>query len=230
MYRILLLDVDGVLSRYGEPIKPGIANRLRKLSKKIEIIPISGKNISYLEGLFRGIGITPKCIIGENGGCIYFPDKLEEFTYFHENPQFIEVMRETRYKINKILFQKNLKVWFRENKVVITCLTDKPELLEELIRHYINLEYCDILKYSFAIQVIPKGLNKGWAVTKLSNILGISLQDFIAVGDDERDVPMFKKVGLSISIGDNALAKQNSSLNFVHIEEALNYIFSILTK
>ncbi len=227
-YQVLLLDIDGVLSKHGEPIDPRVVSKLKDISRKIEVIPISGKNVSYLEGLFRGIGIIPKCIVGENGGCIYFPGKLEEYTYFHENPELATLVEKVKYRLMDVLSQTNMKVWFRENKVAITCLTDDTDALEKVTKNYIDLTHFKILKYSFAIQLIPKGLDKGWAASKLSSILNIPLKSFIAIGDDERDVPMFKKVGLSISIGDNEKAKKNSSLNFTDIKDALDYIASVL--
>jgi len=223
-YKILLLDIDGVLSKHGEPIKIEVVNKLREISKKLEIIPISGKNVSYLEGLFRGIGIIPKCIVGENGGCIYFPKELKEYTYFHEMPKLADIIERVKQDIAKKVSEAKLKVWFRENKVAITCLTDNINALEELLMKDLDLTYFKMLRYPFAIQIVPKELDKGWATSKLSDILDVPLQSFIAIGDDERDVPMFRKVGLSISIGDNKEAKESSSLNFTNIVEALNYI------
>ena len=222
-YRILLLDIDGVLSKHGEPVRIEVINKLKELSKKLEIIPISGKNVSYLEGLFRGIGIIPKCIVGENGGCIYFPKELREYTYFHEKPKLIDAIEKIKKDIVEKVSENNLRVWFRENKVAITCLTDNIDVLEELVKD-LDLTYFKMLRYPFAIQIIPKDLDKGWATSKLSDLLDVPLKFFIAIGDDERDVPMFKRVGLSISIGNNKRAKESSSLNFSSVIEALNYI------
>ena len=72
---VVILDVDGVLAKHGQPVSSEVSRLVREISQRSLIVLASGKPASYLEGLSRGIGLSNVIIIGENGGIIYFPRK-----------------------------------------------------------------------------------------------------------------------------------------------------------
>ena len=76
---VIVFDVDGTIVDVGRPINTKVSKRLRKLERRgHKIVLASGKNISYLQGFVRGIGIRGSYFIGENG-CVVF-DKLRKKT------------------------------------------------------------------------------------------------------------------------------------------------------
>ena len=52
-----------------------------------------------------------------------------------------------------------------------------------------------------SIELSPKGVDKGSALSSLAAHLGIPLEEVIAVGDNDNDLPMLRTAGLSVSMG-----------------------------
>lgn len=50
------------------------------------------------------------------------------------------------------------------------------------------------------LEIMEKGMTKGNGLVKLANYYGISLEECIAVGNDENDISMIKKAGLGIAV------------------------------
>ena len=51
------------------------------------------------------------------------------------------------------------------------------------------------------LELVPKGVNKGVALERLSAVLGVSLSDLIAIGDNYNDVEMLRLAGTSVAMG-----------------------------
>ena len=54
----------------------------------------------------------------------------------------------------------------------------------------------------FIIEIVPKGINKGFAVEALGKRLNVAREEIIAIGDSMNDVPMLQYAGLGIVVGD----------------------------
>lgn len=70
------------------------------------------------------------------------------------------------------------------------------EQIEELIgeRFYITSGS------KFLVEICPKGVDKGVAVTFLAEYYGVPIQNVIAVGDSFNDLPMLKSAGLGLAV------------------------------
>ena len=58
----------------------------------------------------------------------------------------------------------------------------------------------NIFDSGYAYHVNTKGIDKGTGLLKALKILNVELEDTIAIGDSETDVPMFKVVKNSIAV------------------------------
>lgn len=73
----------------------------------------------------------------------------------------------------------------------------------------------DLVKTSFvSFEILPKGINKGTAVLKLAEILGVDKQNTGAIGDYYNDLKMLKAVGVSACCG-QAPDKMKSIADYV---------------
>lgn len=50
------------------------------------------------------------------------------------------------------------------------------------------------------LEMNPKGVNKGFGLRKLAEILGVDIKDTIAIGDNWNDLPMIKEAGLGVGV------------------------------
>lgn len=64
------------------------------------------------------------------------------------------------------------------------------------------------------LEIFPKGATKGEALEAMCNKLNIRLDETIAFGDQELDIPMLKKAGTSIAMG-NAITELKELADFV---------------
>lgn len=59
-------------------------------------------------------------------------------------------------------------------------------------------------------EVIPKGVNKGRALRELAHVMGISMDEIMAVGDSDNDLDMLRAVGMPVVMrnGDPAVQQE----------------------
>jgi HAD superfamily hydrolase (TIGR01484 family) len=77
-FKLAVFDVDGTLAEIHRPAKLEVSRKLRDLEKLgAKIVLASGKNVSYLLGFARGIGVEPVFVIAESG-CLVFDVKKAE--------------------------------------------------------------------------------------------------------------------------------------------------------
>lgn len=63
----------------------------------------------------------------------------------------------------------------------------------------------------YFLEVVPAGTNKGSAVTELCRRLGISLQNAVAVGDENNDVPMIRAAGVGVAMLNGVQAARDAA-------------------
>lgn len=60
-------------------------------------------------------------------------------------------------------------------------------------------------------EILPKGINKGTVVNKLSQILGVDLKRTIAVGDNDNDESMIRAAALGIAVSNASVAAKTAA-------------------
>ncbi|CDJ61550.1 hypothetical protein, conserved [Eimeria maxima] len=74
------------------------------------------------------------------------------------------------------------------------------------VRHRLEAELGDSIGFAQshprAFEVLQPGIDKGEALRLLSEVLGISPEEVLAVGNAHNDLPMFKVAGTAVAVGD----------------------------
>ena len=86
---------------------------------------------------------------------------------------------------------------------IIFCTDIEEKLLtvERLLRaHPLASEFDFIRSEKKLFEILPKGVDKGLALTKLAEHLGIDMKRTVAVGDYDNDAAMLRKAGLGIAV------------------------------
>ena len=87
----------------------------------------------------------------------------------------------------------------------ILLIDDKEVLDKNFNAIYEFLTECNVIRATDnMVEITLKGVTKGSALTTLSKIYNIDIQDIIAIGDAGNDIPMIKSAGLGIAMGNSA--------------------------
>ena len=99
-------------------------------------------------------------------------------------------------------------------KVLFTYPADRFEELRRVVdTHPLSAQFELVRSDAKYYEVMPKGCNKGRALTALAKHLGISPARTIAVGDQENDIAMFRAAALGIAVANaSAVAKEAADL------------------
>jgi len=76
-------------------------------------------------------------------------------------------------------------------------------------------------------EIIPKGIGKGMAVRKLTELLQLDPAKTVAVGDYHNDIPMFKAAGVAIAVG-NACPEVIAKADFVTVHHEEHAIAKVI--
>lgn len=108
--------------------------------------------------------------------------------------------------------------WIREgtgpNKVLIAAEPKKLWAIYQQMKEQVWTDIDIARSADIFLEIFPKGMSKGKALTKLCNQLNIDLAETIAFGDHELDIPMIEAAGLGIAMG-NAIEELKEKADFV---------------
>ncbi len=231
MIKLIVFDLDSTLAPLGKPISEVTASHLRGYAKNgIRIAIASGKPTYYLCGLCRQAALPDAILIGENGAAIEFGVDLPPKVSVTLSQS--DAAKNTIDLIRRGLEEKLPHLWYQPNRVALTPFftsdedADKIALFlkenEDSISDVIVYRQCD------CYDIVPAGIDKGAGLTALCRMLSISTDDVIAVGDGINDGPMFRVAGISLGI--NYRYPEKVSRNFSAIDEALDYIDSLIAR
>lgn len=85
---------------------------------------------------------------------------------------------------------------------------DEEEILqiqETLLNHPLSDKFSFIRSERSLFEILPKGIGKGTAFTKLLECLGLDENKTIAIGDYDNDISMFKAAKISIAVANASL-------------------------
>ena len=81
---------------------------------------------------------------------------------------------------------------------------EELERIYELRDRLLSLPGADRFDYIHSerilFEILPKGVNKGYALKKLADITGTRIYRTIAIGDFDNDIPMIKTAGLGVAV------------------------------
>ena len=196
--KVLAVDIDGTITLNGfGKIHLNALEKLRNLKNNgHHVIFVTGRSSveAYLLSIFGGLTLLG---VGENGGCITHGEimthkmigKKEEcenaFSYLKENLD------------EKI---KEKPVFPRITEVVLDRTFDIVNAQKLLDENGFNVGLFDS---GYAFHINSRGVDKGSGLMEALDMLNADLEDTIALGDSETDVPLFKTVKNNIAVNNS---------------------------
>ncbi|MGI6076591.1 MAG: HAD family hydrolase [Fastidiosipilaceae bacterium] len=203
---LILFDLDGTLAPLSRPIPETALIAIKALQDQGHIICIaSGKPLYYLTGLCRQAGLRFVWLIGENGATLQKDVALppRERLRLPISAAAVAACEQIR-KDAVATFGDH--IWFQPNEVAVTIFFDTAET-QQAIREWLDIKenwlsenQLIIFPHNDSFDISPAHIDKGKAILKLLDYLGIDQKRSIAVGDTWNDVPMFEVCAEAIAI------------------------------
>jgi sucrose-phosphate phosphatase subfamily len=187
--KVLAVDIDGTITLNGfGKIHLQALEKLRNLKNDgHHVIFVTGRSSieAYFLSIFGGLTLLG---VGENGGCITHGEIMTHKMIGDKN----ECQNAFSY-LKKSLDEsiKEKPVFPRLTEVVLDRTFDIKNAQAILDEEGFNVGLFDS---GYAYHINSRGVDKGSGLIKALEMLNADLEDTIALGDSETDVPMFRTV------------------------------------
>lgn len=205
MHKVLVFDLDGTLAPIGKGMTREDMVKLRELEALgYRVAVCSGKPTYYLCGFLRQIDLDAPIMVGENGAVFQFGVDLPPRIYFtHPYPAPVrENLKLLRQYIDEACGDR---VWYQPNEIGLTPFVMDDGVFDEILSvldaHKEQLDGITVYRHVDCFDLTPSNISKGSGLVCLADYMGLTADDFIAIGDGVNDVPMFDFADLSICVG-----------------------------
>ena len=196
--KVLAVDIDGTITLNGfGKIHLQALEKLRNLKNDgHHVIFVTGRSSieAYFLSIFGGLTLLG---VGENGGCITHGEIMTHKMIGDKN----ECQNAFSY-LKKSLDEsiKEKPVFPRLTEVVLDRTFDIKNAQAILDEEGFNVGLFDS---GYAYHINSRGVDKGSGLIKALEMLNADLEDTIALGDSETDVPMFRTAKNNIAVNNS---------------------------
>jgi len=192
------IDIDGTITLNGMgQIHLEALSRLRSLKKEgHNVILVTGRSSveGYLLSIFGGL---THMAVGENGGCISFGDEIQHKLLGNKG-ECIHALATIQAKLNAEVKEK--PVFPRMTEVVLERTFDIEKAQKVIDENNLNVVLTDS---GYAYHINSKGVDKGSGFLEVVKMLDVDVNDAIAIGDSDTDIPLFKVVKNNIAVSNS---------------------------
>ena len=192
------IDIDGTITLNGMgQIHLEALSRLRSLKEEgHNVILVTGRSSveGYLLSIFGGL---THMAVGENGGCISFGDEIQHKLLGNKG-ECIHALATIQAKLNAEVKEK--PVFPRMTEVVLERTFDIEKAQKVIDEDNLNVVLTDS---GYAYHINSKGVDKGSGFLEVVKMLDVDVNDTIAIGDSDTDIPLFKVVKNNIAVSNS---------------------------
>lgn len=214
-YRALATDFDGTIAKSGKVSDLTYLALKRWQQSKRSLIMVTGRRLDNLYDVFPQAE-TFDCIVAENGALISFPITGEEKLLGDTPPD----------SLIQILEERQVKPLSIGRRIISTEIPHDRTVIEAMA--LLNLDW-QISYNKGAVMLLPNGVDKELGLTKALNMMNISPQEVVGVGDGENDLPLLQLCGLSVSVN-NALPIVKEASDWVMTKDCGDGVVELVDK
>lgn len=211
MYKLVALDMDGTFLTNNQTISE--ANRTwvnKAIDAGVTVMFSTGRGIQNISPYVEQMELKSP-IVAVNGGEVWgSPGLLLKRTLMEKEwiGQLVEIAKQFdvwywSYAVdglyNKERWTDNLDnhEWLKFG--FATEDTDRLKLVRDRLEDWGIFEITNSNLTN--LELNPKGISKASGIMEVCNLLGIKMQEVIAMGDSQNDMTMIKEAGLGIAMG-----------------------------
>ena len=192
------VDIDGTITLNGMgTIHLEALSKLRSLKEAgHNVVLVTGRSSveGYLLSVFGGL---THLAVGENGGCITYGDKIQHKLLGNKG-ECIHALATIQAKLDADIKEK--PVLPRMTEVVLERTFDIEQAQKIIDENNLNVVLSDS---GYAYHINSKGVDKGSGFLEAIKILDTNVNDTIAIGDSDTDVPLFKVIKNNIAVSNS---------------------------
>lgn len=199
--KAVAIDLDGTFFDDNPPLLDLIA-KLRDIRARGTVVMLcSGRALPYLTGVSKILGVDGP-LIAEDGMIVY--DQINAKRYVMGDVKQLEVVRKLAPNLIKEGIETKKPQHIKE--VIFTLEPNYGVSLQTLYEKVLKLKdernlSLNISRSSQMVNILPYGANKGSALKKAAEILGIPCSEIAAFGDSLNDLPMLRESGYPVAVG-----------------------------
>jgi len=196
LIKAVAVDVDGTITDSRRRLCCSAMESLRSAEEKgIPVIIVTGNILPVTKTLSIFMG-TSGGLVAENGGVIESPHGRKILGDIEKCQRAYEFLK-TKYALEKVDFSQE-----RVSEIAF-YRTLPVELIKDALKDF------DVKIYDtrFALHITDPAVDKGSALVRVAEDMGIRPEEILAMGDSENDLEFLKVAGLKV-----AVANANSEL------------------
>ncbi len=235
-YKLLVLDVDGTLVKdTTQTISTRVIETIKLLEGKVTIMLCTGRSLEDLDQIIPLLNLEDSYHVIESGSTVLGPGLKIEFTRSVDLSDANRMLQLQGPLINNfsVCVDGNWRYSLAdlaagEHITTMTFYFDDPSKSDEVISYF--SEFKD--KYHMAIgtqwgnpegrqlMITHKDASKEKSLEYVQNKLGVTIEETVSIGDMPNDLPMFKRSGFKICMGNgDQKLKDASDLVVKNIDE-----------
>jgi len=203
--RAVATDIDGTLTDKSYKLNLKAIEALRFLeSEGIPVILVSGNAYPLVKALQIYLGCSG-AVVCEGGAVVEYMGVMRVLS---SKDKALHALRRLKEVYGDIVVES----WCNSYRFVDVALdrTLSKEELYRVLKDYPDLKLWDS---GFAYHILECSIDKGVGLRVAADLMGLRIENIVAIGDSENDIPMFKVAGFSIAVGNAGEdVKRNASL------------------
>lgn len=191
-FKALVVDIDGTITYKNRRLNLKVAEMLYNLNTEsgIPVVLATGNILCFSQAASKLIGLNGY-VIAENGGLVS--------KGFDTRPHILGNIKECENAFD-----------FLSKHIQLTKLDPEYRKTEIALRRDFDLGYArklitdkypvDLVDTGYAVHIKNNTMNKGTGLIKISELMGLKPNNFVAIGDSENDLEMIDYSGLGIAV------------------------------
>ncbi|WP_314504620.1 HAD family hydrolase [uncultured Microbacterium sp.] len=219
---LIVLDIDGTVLLEDETLSPGVVEAVDRAQRDgHELMLATGRSWEGTEDILRALGMSPQFVVCSNGAVILRRregEGLEYGRFFTETfdpTEVLTLLREhlpdAKYMVELAdghrLFTEHLGDWNLANasrvpfdelsstpvcRIVVVSPGDTEDDFVELVERIGLNEVSYAVGWTAWLDIAPQGVDKGTALERVREWLGVDPAHVLVMGDGRNDVGMFR--------------------------------------
>ncbi|HII06734.1 MAG TPA: phosphoglycolate phosphatase [Methanotrichaceae archaeon] len=208
MIRAVALDIDGTLTDNKRHLSPPAVEAVSRLNSHAQVILVTGNVHCFTRATAVLLG-TSMTFIAENGGVISWSEGEIELL------SDISICEEAFRRLKETYPLSRMDSKYRMTDLVLESNFNVEEAASRLNDWGLEV---DLVDSGFAVHIKDMRIDKGHALEKVMDRLGLDRSEVAAVGDSISDLPMFRIAGFRASVK-NAVSKLKAESDYVAMSE-----------